>query len=314
MEENIMTKVQKFLLSVIIAFGVVFSCFVAMNVTDTIAYADNTTYYTAEQYTNSDYLLLDNGEESLTKTIKDFSDEVKSASIGTSFPELTQVIPSQILENSQETVSQYYGKEYGYYVVKEGDYVDVLLLDFEYEFDDGEEHSNEYIIKIKPLLQQRFLKFYNEGQCYWLKEKNFYKYYVANPRFFISLKNENSLNYGDLNYTKAGDKGAAIVQTRLNYGKVSYKDEEDFLKEGLKITGKKLLDYAFKAISQKFPLVSIIKDAISNNLDIYKQGQEQIVIADNEGNIVSLPEISNQHSDSQYLSYCRTASSCQKMK
>ena len=112
-----MTKVQKFLLSVIIAFGVVFSCFVAMNVTDTIAYADNTTYYTAEQYTNSDYLLLDNGEESLTKTIKDFSDEVKSASIGTSFPELTQVIPSQILENSQETVSQYYGKEYGYYVV-----------------------------------------------------------------------------------------------------------------------------------------------------------------------------------------------------
>lgn len=134
-----MTKVQKFLLSVILAFGVVFSCFVAMSVTETIAYADNTTYYTAEQYTNSDYLLLDNGEESLTKTIKDFSDEVKSASIGTSFPELTQAIPSQILENSQETVSQYYGKEYGYYVVKEGDYVDVLLLDFEYEFDDGED-------------------------------------------------------------------------------------------------------------------------------------------------------------------------------
>lgn len=78
------------------------------------------------------------GSESY-KNIQTFSNEVKSASIGTSFPELTQVIPSQILENSQETVSQYYGKEYGYYVVKEGDYVDVLLLDFEYEFDDGED-------------------------------------------------------------------------------------------------------------------------------------------------------------------------------
>ena len=283
-----------------------FSVFALMGFTTSTVNASTKDIFTAEDYTSNDRLLKEDGSLS-TKEIVDFSNEVKVASNGVSFPELTQVIPSQILENGQETVSQYYGKEYGYYVVKEGDYVDVLLLDFEYEFDDGEEHSNEYIIKIKPLLQQRFLKFYNEGQCYWLKEKNFYKYYVANPRFFISLKNENSLNYGDLNYTKAGDKGAAIVQTRLNYGKVSYKDEEDFLKEGLKITGKKLLDYAIKAISQKFPLVSIIKDAISNNLDIYKQGQEQIVIADNEGNIVSLPEISNQHSDSQYLSYCRTA-------
>ncbi len=301
-----MKSLKKSILCILFAMVLFFSVFALMGFTTSTVNASTKDIFTAEDYTSNDRLLKEDGSLS-TKEIVDFSNEVKVASNGVSFPELTQVIPSQILENGQETVSQYYGKEYGYYVVKEGDYVDVLLLDFEYEFDDGEEHSNEYIIKIKPLLQQRFLKFYNEGQCYWLKEKNFYKYYVANPRFFISLKNENSLNYGDLNYTKAGDKGAAIVQTRLNYGKVSYKDEEDFLKEGLKITGKKLLDYAFKAISQKFPLVSIIKDAISNNLDIYKQGQEQIVIADNEGNIVSLPEISNQHSDSQYLSYCRTA-------
>lgn len=301
-----MKSLKKSILCILFAMVLFFSVFALMGFTTSTVNASTKDIFTAEDYTSNDRLLKEDGSLS-TKEIVDFSNEVKVASNGVSFPELTQVIPSQILENGQETVSQYYGKEYGYYVVKEGDYVDVLLLDFEYEFDDGEEHSNEYIIKIKPLLQQRFLKFYNEGQCYWLKEKNFYKYYVANPRFFISLKNENSLNYGDLNYTKAGDKGAAIVQTRLNYGKVSYKDEEDFLKEGLKITGKKLLDYAIKAISQKFPLVSIIKDAISNNLDIYKQGQEQIVIADNEGNIVSLPEISNQHSDSQYLSYCRTA-------
>ena len=283
------------------------SAFALMGFTTNVsAYADSKAYFSDEKYTESDFLLCSDGSESY-KNIQTFSNEVKSASIGTSFPELTQVIPSQILENSQETVSQYYGKEYGYYVVKEGDYVDVLLLDFEYEFDDGEEHSNEYIIKIKPLLQQRFLKFYNEGQYHWLKENNFYKYYVANPRFFISLQNENSLNYGDPSYTKADDKGAAIVQTRLNYGRVSYKDEEDFINEGLKIAGKKLLDYTIKTISIEFPLVGVIKDAISNNLDIYKQGQEQIVIADNEDNIISLPGINNQKTDSQYLSYSRTA-------
>lgn len=103
-----------------------------------MVYADNNYSQIVSNYTDSDNLLQPNGIPS-SKTIQMFSDEVKSASIGTSFPELTQVIPSQILENSQETVSQYYGKEYGYYVVKEGDYVDVLLLDFKYEFDDGEE-------------------------------------------------------------------------------------------------------------------------------------------------------------------------------
>lgn len=301
-----MKSLKKSILCILFAMVLVFSVFALMGFTTSTVNASTKDIFTAEDYTSNDRLLKEDGSLS-TKEIVDFSNEVKVASNGVSFPELTQVIPSQILENSQETVSQYYGKEYGYYVVKEGDYVDVLLLDFEYEFDDGEEHSNEYIIKIKPLLQQRFLKFYNEGQYHWLKEKNFYKYYVANPRFFISLQNENFLNYGDSSYTKADDKGAAIVQTRLNYGRVSYKDEEDFINEGLKIAGKKLLDYTIKKISKKFPLVGVIKDAISNNLDIYKQGLEQIVIADNEDNIISLPGINNQKTDSQYLSYSRTA-------
>ena len=115
------------------------SAFALMGFTTNVsAYADSKAYFSDEKYTESDFLLCSDGSESY-KNIQTFSNEVKSASIGTSFPELTQVIPSQILENSQETVSQYYGKEYGYYVVKEGDYVDVLLLDFEYEFDDGED-------------------------------------------------------------------------------------------------------------------------------------------------------------------------------
>lgn len=134
-----MIKTKKVVLSLLVAMVMLLSAFALMGFTTNVsAYADSKAYFSDEKYTESDYLLCSDGSESY-KNIQTFSNEVKSASIGTSFPELTQVIPSQILENSQETVSQYYGKEYGYYVVKEGDYVDVLLLDFEYEFDDGED-------------------------------------------------------------------------------------------------------------------------------------------------------------------------------
>lgn len=134
-----MIKTKKVVLSLLIAMVMLLSAFALMGFTTNVsAYADSKAYFSDEKYTESDFLLCSDGSESY-KNIQTFSNEVKSASIGTSFPELTQVIPSQILENSQETVSQYYGKEYGYYVVKEGDYVDVLLLDFEYEFDDGED-------------------------------------------------------------------------------------------------------------------------------------------------------------------------------
>lgn len=134
-----MIKTKKVVLSLLIAMVMLLSAFALMGFTTNVsAYADSKAYFSDEKYTESDFLLCSDGSESY-KNIQTFSNEVKSASIGTSFPELTQVIPSQILENSQETVSQYYGKEYGYYAVKEGDYVDVLLLDFEYEFDDGED-------------------------------------------------------------------------------------------------------------------------------------------------------------------------------
>lgn len=44
---------------------------------------------------------------------------------------------------------QYNGKEYGYYVAKEGDNFDVLLIDFIYDFTDRERFDNEYTIRIK---------------------------------------------------------------------------------------------------------------------------------------------------------------------
>lgn len=111
-----MTIAKKFLVPFLFVLFIVLSGIVVVgfSTSDSIANADATTYYSKEQYTNSDYLLLDNGKESLTKTIKDFSDGVKSASAGTSFPELAQVIPRQYLETSTTNDEFYYnGKEYG---------------------------------------------------------------------------------------------------------------------------------------------------------------------------------------------------------
>lgn len=137
--------------------------------TNASVYADSKTYFSPEKYTESDALLNSDGSESY-KNIQTFSNEVKAASIGTSFPELAQVIPRQYLESTQQNaVFQYNGKEYGFYVVKEGDSFDVLLIDFVYEFEDGEKHSNvEYKIRIKPLLQQTFHRSVdNNGNYIW---------------------------------------------------------------------------------------------------------------------------------------------------
>ena len=228
-----MIKAKKYLISVLFVLIVTLGGIMTINFTTSPfnVNADAAIYYSEEKYTNSDYLLLDDGTESLTKTIKDFSEEVKAAPTGIAFPELSQVIPLEYLESSEEEeVFQYNGKEYGFYVAKDGNYFDVLLIDFVYEFEDNQTHSNiEYKIRIKPILQQTFLRGVDDtGNYIWTKsELGSYTYYVANPRFLSVIQNENSLNYGDNGYNKINDDGVIIQQYRVNYGKISYATEDD---------------------------------------------------------------------------------------
>ena len=77
-----------------------FSACVIMGFTTTPANASTSNNFTAEDYTSNDRLLKEDGTLS-TKNITDFSNEVKSASFGTAFPELAQVIPRQYLETSE---------------------------------------------------------------------------------------------------------------------------------------------------------------------------------------------------------------------
>lgn len=208
----------------------------------------NNNYFTVEEYTNSDKLLRSDGTSSL-KDILEFAEEVKAGK-STYYPELAEVIPRQYLESQDENaIFAYNGKEYGFYVVKNEEKFDVLLINFVYEFEENDSIHNsdiEFRIRIKPLLQQSFSRSTDKTGAYtWAKTTTTNKYYVSNPRFISVIKNENALNSGDNGYNKLTDDGVIISQFRTNYGKVSYATEKDLAKTIAKFTGEKLLDSAF---------------------------------------------------------------------
>ena len=104
-----------------------------------------TNYFSAEQYTESDQLLQADGTES-QRDITDFANDVK-ANNNQFFPELGQVVPLEYLETTDLYADfAYNGKEYGFYLFKEHQYFDLLLIDFIYEFDD-ENHTVQFMLR-----------------------------------------------------------------------------------------------------------------------------------------------------------------------
>lgn len=235
--------------------------------------------------------MQEDGSHSLTRRIKDFATDVKSGNDGQSFPELAQVVPLKYLETTEEDAEfSYNGKEYGFYIAKEGDYFDILLIDFIYEFDDVGHTNNEYKIRIEPILQQRFDRTGTAGDYQWEKAENEYKYYVSNPRFLTTVQNENDLNYGDAGYSKLTDDGVIIQQTRLNYSKILYKTEEHLWETCSEFVADKVLssatDLAVNFLDKyTFGLASFAKDLFNFNMALYEGGQETKFEANNEANI-----------------------------
>lgn len=275
----------------------------------------------AEDYTSSDNLLQANGIPS-GKKIQAFSDEVKNALAGADCSEITQVVPRQYMEATEtNAIYQYNGKEYGFYMVKEGDYFDLLLIDFVYEFNDENDHNNEYKIRIEPLLQQSFLRQSTSDGYIWTKycSDTRYTYYVANPRFATGLLNENDLNYGDGDYSKKDDNGLIIQQTRLNYGKISYKTEKDYLALKAEFLGTKALDcvvdsfvdfldlYTFGIAGKIKDLWDDAMDVVEHEIDMYEQGKEVTILADNEKNIFTNLSRQDQYDNPSIKGYSRAA-------
>ena len=180
---------KKFFIALAVVFMFVCGVSSIERICNTKVHAEGS-IFPVEQYTDDDYLLMADGKKS-TKNILDFASEVKGDKY-TYYPELAEVIPRQYLESQEKKATfAYNGKEYGFYVSKNDDDFNVLLIDFKYEFYD--ESDLEYKIKISPILQQNFVRTTDDSGAYtWKKTTSAATYYVGNPRFLSEVKNENA--------------------------------------------------------------------------------------------------------------------------
>ena len=110
-----MKRTKKLSLGIVCALFVLFALF-GFLLTDgfnTFVPANaETTYFSAEQYTESDKLLLPDGTISTSRSIEDFASDVMAGETGQSFPEISQVIPLEYLESAEENAEfSYNGKE-----------------------------------------------------------------------------------------------------------------------------------------------------------------------------------------------------------
>lgn len=180
---------KKFFIALAVVFMFVCGVSSIERICNTKVHAEES-IFPVEQYTDDDYLLMADGKKS-TKNIFEFALEVKGDKY-TYYPELAEVIPRQYLESQEKKATfAYNGKEYGFYVSKNDDVFNVLLIDFKYEFYD--ESDLEYKIKILPILQQNFVRTTDDSGAYtWKKTTSAATYYVGNPRFLSEVKNENA--------------------------------------------------------------------------------------------------------------------------
>lgn len=275
-------------------------------------------YFTVEEYTDNDKLLKSDGTIS-SKSVQTFAREVKEGR-NTYYPELAEVIPRQYLESQDEKATfAYNGKEYGFYVVKNRERFDVLLIDFVYEFDETDSNHNsdiEFRICIKPLLQQSFSRSTDRTGAYtWKKRAMRNRYYVANPRFISVVRNENALNYGDDGYNKLTDDGVIISQFRTNYGKISYVRQKNRSSTTEKSVGKQLFGVGFDDICNCLDnktdqvggeIAKVFKEFTELESNPYKAGRKTF-LTDNLNNIKTEISKKEQKDDPDISGYSRVA-------
>ena len=291
-KENTFNKMVRGLIILVLLISFSFGFVVFSN-------AENTTplqevNFTVDDYTKSDNLLNADGTESLQK-IDVFAKTSQSLIAGMKINDIEKVIPVEYLESSEYSmVFQHNGLEYGFYLVKEGECFDLLIIDFTYESND----SYEYKIKIKPILQISFQRLFVNGEYSWYKISNELraKYFVANPRFVTYLLNENELNYGDSGYLKANDNGMIIRQSRFNYGSFVYKNELDLVVEcfeyGIKYSLDSAVDDTLTALDAIAPgvgkVLGNVKDIVEFGWHLYDEGNNtETKVRSNENNILS---------------------------
>lgn len=114
-----------------------------------------------EYYTKSDELVV---EKNGIKSIFNFADYVNSCEDGEIIKALDYVIPQEHIHNQSDNYTfKYFGKEYGYYGVIDGMYLDLLLINFTLQ---SYKTDNQYLLQVEPILQKSFYKVYTYGNYF----------------------------------------------------------------------------------------------------------------------------------------------------
>lgn len=184
--------------------------------------------FSAEQHTATDFLLDKDGNATQT-TIFDFAERVAAADDGTEFADLSSVVPVRTLfhiEGLIEIPSTYAGEEYGYDVKVDGDFCNVILIDFSYE---GEmEKDDEFQVTATVIMNQAFRRVVRGGGYSWLKYDGKRPLYaVANPRFLGFVRYADGMSDEDGVYGPAtGESSLHIRESWVRYENVLYKDRD----------------------------------------------------------------------------------------
>lgn len=244
-----------------------------------------------EYYTKSDELVV---EKNGIKSIFNFADYVNSCEDGEIIKALDYVIPQEHIHNQSDNYTfKYFGKEYGYYGVIDGMYLDLLLINFTLQ---SYKTDNQYLLQVEPILQKSFYKVYTYGNYFdWkvIQNDNRDKFYISNPRFMMYIENINDYNTYNSNYKVEMDNGSAIVQNRLNYGEISYKTEKDLLES----VGSFLLEKNICKLINALPGGEYLDDFLESVKflsETIEAGTEETIMCDNEKNIYNYPSRSKQ--------------------
>ena len=273
------------------------------------------------------------------KTIQQFATDVKNMADTINVTELKQVIPVEYLRFKEDGYQfQYNGKEYGFFVCHrwagihpsiKKKVIDVVIIDFI-----REQVDTRMGIRAKLILQESFeytstnnidnwnrithAEIYETDSGREITEEYRTTYYLSRPSFLWDLQNENSLNYGDVGYSKDEDQGRIIYYAKVNYEGIQIINDgittEEFvttMKKMALAVGKKGLDYVAGLVPGGSTVLNVVKDIaeigslIKDTCEIYEDKTVD-VNANNDKNILEKFSKETQRRQSDLPTYVRT--------
>ena len=233
--------------------------------------------FSAEQHTATDFLLDKDGNPTHT-TIFDFAERVNAAPDGAEFAELSSVVPARELFSipGGSVVDIYAGGEYGYDVKVDGDFCNVILIDYCYEGEMGKD--DEFQVTATVIMNQAFHRVVRGDGYSWLKyEGERPRYAVANPRFLGFVCPADGADAADEEYASVlDDSSLHIRESWVRYDNVLYKNG-DYCGRPQHFSGTTVaasyVDGAAKAVSGLGKMnVTYYFDTVSDSLTTYCGG------------------------------------------